>query len=77
MDSWTNILGSDYTYPKDQHNTQLWYVKNAVGKDKNFDDFKNMGGWTKPSIKMFSLFESVCGVNLDLNYIESPTTIIP
>lgn len=63
---WTNILGSKTACPQ-LATDPLWYAH--YDKNTNFNDFVSFGGWTKPFMKQYVGDTSLCGADVDLNYV--------
>jgi hypothetical protein len=61
---WEPIMGSNYTrgaqYP-------LWYAR--YNNQINFNDFSAFAGWQRPYIKQYVGDVTVCGVDIDKNYM--------
>lgn len=62
---WLDIFGSTtYEYGSE---LPIWYAHyNSIA---DFSDFKAFGGWSSPWGKQFKGDTSVCGFNVDVNYI--------
>jgi hypothetical protein len=43
-----------------------WYAD--YDGEQNFDDFESYGGWTQPNVKQFNGDQTVCGLDMDLNW---------
>ena len=62
---WTQIMGSTEAC-QDYKAEPLWYAH--YDHVQSFSDYKEFGGWAKPSIKQFAGTTSLCGGSVDLNY---------
>ena len=68
--SWQDIVGLDYTYPKDK-GLPLWYPHYENPPNPSFSDFKTFGGWTKPNIKQYKGTSTDCGASVDNDWYPS------
>ena len=66
---WGNVFSGDYTACSQpaKYGWKVWYAD--YDDEQNFDDFKAFGGWTSPIAKQYEGDASVCGVDVDLNWI--------
>ena len=66
---WGNVFFGDYTACSQpaEYGWKVWYAD--YDDQENFDDFKAFGGWSSPIMKQYEGDASVCGLDVDLNWI--------
>ena len=62
---WQTIMGSTGACTSANAH-QLWYAH--YDGSASFSDYKQIGGWSKPSIKQYKGDTTLCGAGVDLNY---------
>ena len=50
-------------------NSPLWYVPEKIPEQANFNDYKQIGGWSQPNLKIYN-FSTVCGATVFENYFK-------
>ncbi len=62
---WETIMGSANSC-SGLGDVSLWYAH--YDGNPSFSDFKQFGGWTKPTIKQYIGDSNVCGANVDISF---------
>jgi len=76
------IITNQYTGLQKNGSVMLWYwntlgIGSTAVSPRDFNDFRQFGGWRSPVVKQFGIVEELCGVTINRDTFVNGTTTSP